>query len=121
MNCFLVVVLLNAADLLFGFRVARLVATLCSVVATAMWWFAMDTVVDDRGVRTQGRWFKERIAWSDVRRVALDRDGKPVLVLVGSRRRKLNYVPVTALEQLQQRWLHAGRAGTDRSAGSIPA
>jgi len=97
----------NAVDLATGFGVASLVRTLCWGLVTAMWWFAMDSVVDDSGVRAQGGLFRQRIASSDVARFALDRDSKFLLVLTSGRRKHLSYVPHGAWEQVQKGWLHA--------------
>lgn len=68
----------------------------------------MDTVVDDRGIRTPGRWLRQSIAWGEVRQFS-PQSGmrKPVLVLANGKRKKLGYVPDSAREQIQQRWLRA--------------
>jgi hypothetical protein len=82
-------------------------ATIWTILATG-WWLALDTVVDTHGVRTSGRWLRERIEWRQVQRFAVDPvSGKPVLVLVGGRRRRLAYVPDAAWEQIQLRWQQA--------------
>jgi hypothetical protein len=73
-------------------------------VLAATWWLLMDTVVDDDGIRTQGRWLRERIAWADVKRFAVDSVGKPEIVLTSGQRRRLPYVPNSAWLEIQQRW-----------------
>jgi len=104
----LTVALLQLIGYLLDHRPLGLVQTVIWTGVTALWWFAMDTVVDDDGVRTQGKWFRERVAWHEIRRFAIDTaTRKPVLVLHDGRRKKLAYVPDPAWEDIQCRWQQA--------------
>ncbi len=114
----LAVALLQLVSFLLERRPLGLVQAVVWTAMAALWWGALDTVVDDEGLRTPGRWFRERIAWTDVRRFAVDRaTRKPVLVLYDGRRKKLRYVPDAAWDALQLRWLAARDAGLGANGG----
>jgi hypothetical protein len=101
----LTLALLRVIGLIFDRRPLDVVQAVVCAILAALWWLALDTVVDDEGVSASGGWFRERITWSDVRRFAVDSAShKPVLVLDEGRRKRLAYVPDKAWDEVQLRW-----------------
>jgi hypothetical protein len=89
-------------------RLSTWVTAVCWTLYAAVWWFALDTVVDDSGVRIAGGRFRQRIDWHQVKRFAVDPSThKPLVVLANGERKRLVYVPDSAWEGIQLRWQRA--------------